>query len=45
MRGGTTNTPGIVGLGEAIARAVGGMAANNAHVRALRDHFIDRVQK
>ena len=45
MRGGTTNTPGIVGLGEAIARAVGGMEANNAHVRALRDHFIDRVQK
>ncbi len=45
MRGGTTNTPGIVGLGEAIARAVGGMEENNAHVRALRDHFIDRVQK
>lgn len=45
MRGGTTNTPGIVGLGEAIARAVGGMEENNAHVKSLRDHFIDRVQK
>ena len=45
MRGGTTNTPGIVGLGEAIARAVGGMEENNAHVKSLRDHFIERVQK
>ena len=45
MRGGTTNSPGIVGLGEAIARAVGGMEENNAHVKSLRDHFIDRVQK
>lgn len=45
MRGGTTNTPGIVGLGEAITRAVADLDQNTAHVRSLRDHLIARIQK
>ncbi|MBQ2711749.1 MAG: cysteine desulfurase NifS [Clostridia bacterium] len=43
MRGGTSNTPGIVGLGFAIEKAVNEMEENNAHVTALRDRFIAAV--
>lgn len=42
-RGGTTNVPGVVGFAEAFRLAVANREANNAHVTALRDRFIDRV--
>ncbi len=40
-RAGTENTPGIVGLGKAISRAVDGMAPRMARVRALRDRLAE----
>lgn len=44
LRGGTINTPGIVGMGEAITLAVRDMEKNNAHIKALRDYFVQRVK-
>lgn len=43
MRGGTTNTAGVVGMGAALAKAVADLDRNNEHVKRLRDHFVDRV--
>lgn len=43
QRGGTTNTPAIVGMGEAIEIAVRDMQKNNAYVKELRDYFVKRV--
>ena len=43
MRGGTTNTPGIIGMGEAIKIAVADMKKNNAYISSLRDRFVQRV--
>ncbi|MCL1900921.1 MAG: cysteine desulfurase NifS [Firmicutes bacterium] len=43
MRGGTTNTPLIVGLGEAIRAARESIEKNNSHNIALRDRLIKRV--
>jgi cysteine desulfurase len=43
MRGGTTNTAGIVGCASALKKAVNNASENNAKVTALRDRFIDRV--
>ncbi len=45
MRGGTHNTPGIVGMGKAIELAVCDMDKNVRHVRELRDYFIERAEK
>lgn len=45
QRGGTTNTPAVVGMGVAITKAVADMEKNNAHIKALRDAFVNRVQK
>ena len=42
-RAGTTNVPGIVGMGLAAELACRDMEKNNAHVIELRDHLIDRV--
>ncbi len=44
-RAGTTNTPAIVGTAEALRLAVAEMEENNRHIKAMRDHFIDRVLK
>lgn len=43
MRASTLNTPGIVGLGAAIEKAVLDMEKNNAHVKELRDFFVAEV--
>jgi cysteine desulfurase len=40
-RGGTENTPGIVGLAAALHLATAEMAERNAHARTLRDLLID----
>lgn len=45
MRGGTSNVPGIVGMGSAIERAVREMSETSDRIRELRDHFIARVEK
>jgi len=44
MRGGTTNTPAVVGLGQAIEDAVANMADYANHCQTLRDRFISRVE-
>jgi len=43
QRGGTTNTPYVVGMAKALEIACADMEANNAKIAALRDHFVDRV--
>ena len=43
QRGGTSNTPAIVGMAKALQIAVEDMDQNNAHIATLRDHFVDRV--
>lgn len=43
MRAGTLNTPGIVGIGAAIERAVAQMEQNNRRNAALRDKFVEQV--
>ena len=45
MRGGTTNTPAVVGLGQAIEDAVNNLEVYSEHCRKLRDRFIERVEK
>ena len=45
MRGGTTNVPGVVGMAEALRRAVAKLDENAAYISSLRDRFIARVQK
>ena len=42
-RAGTTNVPGIVGMGVAAEISCRDMASNNARLVGLRDHLIDRV--
>jgi cysteine desulfurase NifS len=44
QRAGTTNTPGIVGMGYALEKAVKNREKNNAYVKALRDKFVARVK-
>lgn len=39
LRGGTTNTPGVVGMSFALEKAQRKMAENNAFVKELRDGF------
>jgi len=43
MRGGTTNTPAIVGMGYAIEKAVKEMDEYAKHCAMLRDHLIERI--
>ena len=43
MRASTLNTPGIVGIGAAIEKAVRDMDKNNAHIAKLRDRFVKGV--
>ncbi len=43
QRGGTTNTPAVVGMAEALKIALTQMDENNAKIAQLRDHFVDRV--
>lgn len=43
QRGGTTNTPAVVGMAKALELSVANMQQNNAHIAALRDHFVQRV--
>lgn len=45
QRGGTTNTPAIVGMAKALTIATDEMQQNNKHIALLRDHFVERVQK
>ena len=43
QRGGTTNTPAIVGMAKALQLALEEMEQNNKHMASLRDHFVERV--
>lgn len=45
MRGGTTDTPLIVGMAAALEDAVRDMEKNNAHSAALRDRLLGRIEK
>ena len=45
QRGGTTNTPAVVGMAKALELAVAPMDEDNAHIAAVRDHFVERVMK
>ena len=45
QRGGTTNTPAVVGMAKALELSIAEMDKNNAHMAKLRDHFVDRVLK
>lgn len=45
QRGGTTNTPAVVGMAKALELAVATMDEDNAHITAVRDHFVERVMK
>lgn len=42
-RAGTSNVPGIVGMGYAAELSASGMAERNEKIAKLRDHMIDRV--
>lgn len=42
-RGGTTNTPAVVGMAEAMKLNASEMEENNKHIKLLRDTFRDRV--
>lgn len=44
-RGGTENTPGIVGFGKAVEIAIATMEERTKKERELRDHLIERVMK
>lgn len=43
QRAGTTNTPGVVGLGCAIEKAVGNIEKNTKYIGSLRDEFVKEV--
>lgn len=43
LRASTLNTPGIVGCGAAIEKAVADMVQNNKKIQEIRDHFVNRV--
>ena len=44
-RAGTTNVPGIVGMAKAAELAHADMEKNNARMIAMRDHYMERVEK
>lgn len=43
QRGGTTNTPAVVGMAKALELSQGELERNNEYIAKLRDHFVDRV--
>ena len=43
MRGGTTNTPLIVGLSQSFVRAIDCMESNITNVGKIRDYFIEKI--
>ena len=43
LRAGTLNTPGIVGISEALKLSYENMKKNNDYIKRLRDYFVDRV--
>ncbi len=43
QRGGTSNTPAIVGMAKALQICEAEMQNNNQHIAKLRDHFVERV--
>ena len=45
QRGGTTNTPAVVGMAYALQQSRENLEKNNEHIRKLRDHFEQRVEK
>ena len=45
QRGGTSNTPAIVGMAKALEIAKAEMQQNNQHIQALCNHFVQRVEK
>lgn len=45
QRGGTTNTPAVVGIGEAITIAVEEMEQNSKRISSLRDLLIEKIEK
>lgn len=44
MRGGTTNTPAIVGFGKAVEIVTRDIVANGKKLRAMRDYLIRQIQ-
>ncbi len=44
QRGGTTNTPAVVGMAAALSLSRETLQADNEYVRSLRDHFEKRVE-
>lgn len=44
-RAGTTNVPGIVGMGKALEISASNMKKNTEYLIKLRDHYIERVEK
>jgi len=42
-RGGTTNTPGVLGMAVALDEAKSTIKEDSAYVQSLRDHFVKRV--
>lgn len=42
-RGGTSNTPGIVGMATALDEAMATLEEDDKYVASLRDHFVERV--
>lgn len=44
QRGGTTNTPAVVGMAAALSLSRETLQADNDYVRSLRDHFEKRVE-
>ena len=44
-RAGTTNVPGIVGMGKALEISASNMERNTEYLIKLRDHYIERVEK
>ncbi len=45
FRAGTTNTPGIVGFAKALEITKRDLAANNAHIKEVRDYFIKKMSE
>lgn len=43
QRGGTSNTPAIVGMAKALQICEAEMQQNNEYISTLRDHFVERV--
>ena len=43
QRGGTTNTPAVVGMAKALELSCASQDENNKHIAAIRDHFVERV--